>query len=80
MKDWSLDIIQDFEHQGRSDVLKDIPSGVTRFVSRKNAPLVDKSCSSSLNGLDLEKMGYNRYGRLPLEVAEIWNESFDRLM
>ena len=46
-------------------------------VARKNAPLVDKSCSSSMNGSDLEQMGYNRDGRLPLEVAEIWNESFD---
>ena len=56
------------------------PSGVARFVARKNAPLADKSCSSSLNGSDLEQMGYNRDGRLPIEVAEIWNESFDRVM
>ena len=47
-----------------------------KTVARKNAPLVDKSCSSSLNGSDLEQMSYNRVGRLPLEVVEIWNESF----
>ena len=56
------------------------PSGVARFVARKNAPLVDKICSSSLNGSDLEQMGYNKDGRLTLEVVEIWNESFDRVM
>ena len=44
-------------------------------VSRKNTPLVDKSCSSSLNGSNLEQMSYNRVGRLPLEVVEIWNKS-----
>ena len=48
--------------------------------ARKNVPLVDKIGSSSLNGSDLEQMGYNRDGRLSLEVAEIWNESFDRVM
>ena len=47
-----------------------------RFVARKNALLADKSCSSSLNGSDLEQMSYNRDGRLPLEVVEIWTESF----
>ena len=45
------------------------------FVARKNAPLADKSCSSSMNGSDLEQMSYNIDGRLPLEVVEIWNES-----
>ena len=46
-----------------------------KVITRKNAPLVDKSFSSSLNGSDLEQMSYNRVGRLPLEVVEIWNES-----
>ena len=50
------------------------PTGVAIFVSRKNAPLAEKTCSSSLNGSDLEQMSYNRDGRLPLEVVEIWNE------
>ena len=56
------------------------PISKRRFVARKNAPLVEKSCSSSLNGSDLEQMGYNRDGILPLEVADIWNESFDRVI
>ena len=51
-------------------------NGVARFVARKNVHLADKNCSSSLNGSDLEQMSYNRVGRLPLEVVEIWNESF----
>ena len=44
-------------------------------VARINAHLANKSCSSSLNGSNLEQMSYNRDGRLPLEVVEIWNES-----
>ena len=56
------------------------PSGVSIFVARKNAPLADKICSSILNSSNIEQMGYNRDGRLPLEVAKIWNESFDRVM
>ena len=46
-----------------------------KAISRKNAALVDKSCSSSLNGSNLEQMSNNRDGRLPLEFVEIWNES-----
>ena len=57
-------------------ILGSIPSGVARFVARKNAPLVDKSCSSHLNASNIEQMSYNRDGRLPLEVVEIWSESF----
>ena len=45
-------------------------------VARKNVPLADKNCSSSLNGSDLEQMSYNKDGRLLLEVVEIWNEYF----
>ena len=48
---------------------------VDRFVSRKNAPLVDKIRSSSLNGSNLEQMSYNIVRILFLEVVEIWNES-----
>ena len=55
-------------------ILEDL-CGIKSGVARKNTPLVDKSCSSSLNGLDLEQMSYNKVGRLPLEVVEIWNES-----
>ena len=78
MKDWSLDFRQGFEDPRILDVLKVvIHSGVARFVVRKNAPLADKRCSSSLNGSYLEQMSYNRDGRLPLEVGEIWNDSFD---
>ena len=47
---------------------------VTIFVARKNAPPADRSCSSSLNGLDLEQIVHNRIGRLSLEWVEIWNE------
>ena len=43
-------------------------------VSRKNAPLVDKSCSSSLNGSNLEQIVHNKIGRLSLEWVEIWNK------
>ena len=50
------------------------------YVAGKNAPLADKSCSFSLNGSHLEQMSYNRDGRIPLEVADIWNESFDRVI
>ena len=53
---------------------------VDKFVARKNAPLAEKSCSSSLNGSDIEQMSYNRDGILCLEFPEIWNESFDRVM
>ena len=44
-------------------------------VARNIAPLADKSCSSSLNGLDLEQMSCNGDGILTLEFVEIWNES-----
>ena len=43
------------------------PSGVARFVARKNTPPVDMSCSYSLNGSDLEQIVHNRIGRLSLE-------------
>ena len=44
-------------------------------VDKKNAPLADRSCSSSLNGSDLEQMVHNRIGRHSLEWVEIWNQS-----
>ena len=51
-----------------------LPNGVTIFVARKNAPLADKSCSSSLNGSYLEQIIHNRIGRLSVEWLEIWND------
>ena len=50
--------------------------GFSIFVARKNAPLADKSCSSSLNGSNLEQMVKKKDGRLPLELVDICNESF----
>ena len=46
-----------------------------RSYALKNAPPADRSCSSSLNGSDLEQMFQNRIGRLSLEWVAIWNES-----
>ena len=49
---------QEFKNWGRSDQLIYVllPSGVAKFVTRNISPSVDISCSSSLNGLDLEQM------------------------
>ena len=43
-------------------------------VARKNAPPVDMSCSSRINGSDIEQIVHNRIGRISLEWVEIWNE------
>ena len=56
------------------------PSGVSRFVARKITSPADKSCSSSMNGSDLEQISHNRVVRLPLEVAKIWNKLFDEVI
>ena len=37
----------------------DLPSRVARFVTRNISPFADRSCSSGLNGSDLEQMSYN---------------------
>ena len=68
--------MQDFENQGRSYVLNIIPIMVTRFVSRKMHLLQARIVLLGLNGLDLEQMSDDRDGRLPLELVDIWNESF----
>ena len=62
------------EDQGRSDAMKAFPSGVAIFVSRKNAPPMNRIYSSSLNGSDLEQIVHNIIGRLSLEWVEIWNK------
>ena len=53
----------DFGFQKRIHKLRKIkwcemlfPNRVARFVARNIAPLTEKSCLSSLNGLDLEQM------------------------
>ena len=53
--------------QTRVKPRKMFPSRVSIFVARKNAPHADRSCSYSLNGLDLEQILHNRIGRLSLE-------------
>ena len=49
---------QEFKDQGRLDklIFALFPSGVARFVTRNIAPSADRSCSSGLNGSDLEQM------------------------
>ena len=67
---------QEFENQGRSDVLNVFPSMVARFVARKSHLLLARVVSLGLNGSNLEQMSDNKDGRLPLELVDIWNESF----
>ena len=43
-------------------------------IARIFAPPADRSCSSSLNGSDLEQMVHNKIGRHSLEWVEIWNK------
>ena len=45
-----------------------VPSRVARCVARNIAPLVEKSCSSSLNGSDLEQMSNTECETLPRYV------------
>ena len=49
---------QEFKNWGSSDQLRYalMPSWVARFVIRNIAPFTDRSCSSGLNGSDLEQM------------------------
>ena len=54
---------------------------VTIFVARNFvAPSVDISCSSGLNGSDLEQMVHNKVGRISLEATDTWNTIFDGVM
>ena len=48
--------------------------GVAKFVNRKNTPPADTTCSSSLNGSDLEQIVHNIIRRLSLEWVDIWNK------
>ena len=75
MKDWSLDFRQELKTKEYQMYRKLFPSGVAIFFGRKNAPPADRSCSSSLNGSDLEQIVHNIIGRLSREWVEIWNES-----
>ena len=52
------------------------PSMVVGFVARKMHLLLTRVVPLGLNGLDLEQMSDDRDGRLPLELVDIWNESF----
>ena len=66
-----LDYKQEFENQGRSDVLNVIANMVTRFVARNSHLFLTRVVSLGLNGLDLEQMSDNKDGRLPLELVDI---------
>ena len=57
-----------------------VPSRVARFVARNFAPFANRSCSSGLNGLDLEEIVYNKVGRLLLETTDTWNTIFDGMI
>ena len=49
---------------------RSILGGVTRFVVMNIAPSAGKSCSSGLNGSDLEEIVHNMVGRLLLETTD----------
>ena len=57
-------------------MLNTFPSMVTRFVARKMHLLQTRVIPLGLNGLDLEQVSDDKDGRLPLEIVDIWNESF----
>ena len=57
---------------GIRDCCKDNP---LMIVARNFAPSEDRSCSSSMNGSNLEQIVHNRIGRHSLEWVEIWNQS-----
>ena len=59
------------EYDGRSDL---------EAVVRNFAPSADRTCSSGLNGLDLEQIVHNKVGRLLLETTDTWNAIFDGMM
>ena len=46
------------------------------FVARKMDFLPTRVVPLGLNGSYLEQMSDNRDGRLPLDLVDIWNESF----
>jgi len=57
--------------------LKLFLSGVAKFVARNFAPFAERSCSSGMNGSDLEQIVHNKVGRLSLEAIDTWNAIFD---
>ena len=71
-----LDYKQEFENQGRSDVLNASPSMVAIFVAINLHLLLTRVVSLDLNGSNLEQMSDDKDGRLPLGLVDIWNESF----
>ena len=52
------------------------PSMVSRFVARNSHLLLTRVISLGLKGSDPEQMSDNKDGRPPLEIVDIWNESF----
>ena len=56
------------------------PSMVSRFFLGISHLLRTRVVPLGLNGSDVEQMGNNRDGRLPLELVEIWNEYFGSVM
>ena len=57
-------------------MLNAIPSMVAVFVSREMHILLTRVVSLGLNGSDLEQMSDNMNRRPPIELVDIWNESF----
>ena len=53
------------------------PDRVAKFVIRNIAPSANRSCSSGLNGSDLEQMSHSQVKRLSLETIDIWNKISD---
>ena len=49
---------------------------VAIFVAGNSHLLLTRMVSLGLNGSDLEQMSDNKDGILPLELVDIWNESF----
>ena len=47
-----------------------------KIVARNYHLLLTRDVSLGLNGSDLEQMSDNKDGILPLELVDIWNESF----
>ena len=47
-----------------------------RIVARNSHLLLTRVVSLGLNGSDIEQMSDNKDGRLPIEIVDIWNESF----
>ena len=46
----------------------------TFFLAKNMETLLGRTCSSFLNGSDLEQTVHNKIGRLSVEWVHIWNE------